>query len=504
MASAAAPADFHGSATRRHLVVRGGPQAGRRFVLQGELTIGRSASADILLEDEQVSRSHALVRQRADGTLQLVDLGSRNGSIVNGERTDAIDLETGDHVQLGRTMLVVGEEDSTADQRLQSERFEMLGQLCAGVVHDLNNALCAITASAGYLREQTGEWQVDSLECIDDIQLAANHSTKLARQLLAFARGEGAQPRRVDIATFADEMVKLTHRTFPRDVEVQIEAEPELIVHAEPSRLNQILLNLLVNARDAIAGAQRPGKIVVTARRAPVSAGRAVEICVADDGAGMDASTRARIFEPFFSTKSGGKSFGLGLATVSQLVTELGGTIRVESSPGEGSVFLVTLPAAPEANGRERSHTLPVASPVLRRGHGQRILVVDEDLWTRRTLRRVLARVGFHVIEACTGSEAVELLARTEGVRVAILDPDVPRQSNMDLLAHLKQREPAIAVIALSSGSDLDALTRARARGAYAAFPKPPSPADLVACTFDALDGVARREDFDAHTQVSD
>ena len=240
----------------------------------------------------------------------------------------------------------ITERKHLEEQLRQSHKLEAIGQLAGGIAHDFNNMLTAISGYAellGYSFEE-GDPRLDDL---DELKRAAAHAASLTRQLLTFSRKELLLPQRLDPNTIVGELETMLRRTLGEQIELTIELEPELgHVQANPDQLAQVVLNIALNARDAMPSGGR-----LTISTANVDEGR-VAIRIADTGTGMDEQTQSRIFEPFFTTKETGKGTGLGLATAYGVVSQSGGAIEVESAPGRGSTFCVLLPQVPAVSGR--------------------------------------------------------------------------------------------------------------------------------------------------------
>lgn len=482
---------------RGKLTALSGSVLGRRFVVHGTTELGRSSGCTIVLDDSEVSRTHARV-EVVDGTFVVVDCGSRNGTFVNGERVERATLAFGDKLRVGGTTFVFTRHDLVEEERIQRHRLETLGRMCVGVVHDLNNALCVVSSSVAYLREVDGrDGSNDSNECLADIAAASDQAAQLARQLVSFARGAPATPVPVDVAALCSDVLKLARRTFPQSINLAARLEPGLVVVAEPTQLHQILMNLCVNARDAILATNRPGAILVTAGRRSARSGgtQAVYISVQDDGAGIDEETRERLFEPFFSTKAEGNGFGMGLATVSDLVMQLGGHIELESAVGVGSTFTIELPEVPlrvVPSSSGRSSALQTVREEGRRSRGEHALVVDDDAGVRRSFSRVLRQAGYVVSDAEDGLAALEFLGQTaRAVDVVLLDLDMPRMGGEEALGQIKRKHPHIPVIIVSAHTASDVLASVRGRGAHAMIAKPCGPEELLSYVGRALEAKA-------------
>ncbi|HEX3757388.1 MAG TPA: ATP-binding protein [Kofleriaceae bacterium] len=338
----------------------------------------------------------------------------------------------------GRETVVVISD--ITDERAQQakaahqDRLALIGQLAGGIAHDFNNLLFIILNYAGMLEES-----LTQPEALDDVQMisqAATSATDLVRQLLAFSRREAVKPKVIDVARLVGNMKKLLQRTTGPEIDVVVDvAATGHHVLIDPSQLEQIVMNLVVNARDAITGR---GRIVVRIG----AAGRCATIEVIDTGCGMPPEVAARVFEPYFTTKALGKGTGLGLATVHGIVQHCGGEITVASELGRGTTFRIALPEtdlAPEHAG-ERA-----AGPVAR----GRVLLVDDDDQLRRLTERMLRKAGYHVASAGSAAEALAE-ARRDRFDVLLTDIVMPGMSGRDLARELVQEHPQIRVVFMS------------------------------------------------------
>ncbi|BEL06290.1 hypothetical protein Q0Z83_044810 [Actinoplanes sichuanensis] len=296
-------------------------------------------------------------------------------------------------------------------QLYQAERLDSLGQLAGGVAHDFNNILGVISGYIGFVLDELGPDHLcrADLENIDD---AARRAAALTRQLLIFSRLQPSQPEVVDLNHVVSQIERLLRRTIGEDIEFVLDIEPGLdSVIIDPSRLEQIIMNLVVNARAAMP---EGGSLVIRTRRvdqvpaaalgARPSSQHFVSLTVADTGCGMDEEVRRRAFEPFFTTRATGQGSGLGLATVYGAVHEAAGAIAVDSAPGAGTRITVYLPAADRPAPITEA---PAAAGEAARGLGERILVVEDDDDIRAITRRVLTRGGYQVVDAATRDEAL-------------------------------------------------------------------------------------------------
>jgi signal transduction histidine kinase len=282
--------------------------------------------------------------------------------------------------------------EETSEQLRQSQKMDAIGRLAGGVAHDFNNLLLAITGYADFLITSLSD--PTQKHYAEEIQSAGQRAAALTHQLLAFSRRQVLQPRVVNLNDCVREIETMLRRLIGEGVHVELALEPDLRhVEADPSQIGQVLLNLAVNARDAMAG---DGTLTITTR----NDGAAVVLEVADDGIGMDDETRTRLFEPFFTTKDIGSGTGLGLSTVYGIVAQSGGSIDVRSEPGLGATFTVRLPVT-EATARA---TVAV-QPAPERG-AERILVVDDEKVVRELLAQMLREQGYEVAVAGSAHEA--------------------------------------------------------------------------------------------------
>ena len=345
-------------------------------------------------------------------------------------------------------------QKKTEDQLRQSQKMEAVGRLAGGVAHDFNNLLGIVTACSELLRDQA---DANSVEYIDNIQEAAKRGATLTRQLLAFSRRQPAQSQLLDLNHRLKEVSKLLKPLMGDDVEIVLRAHSrEAIVEADLGHLDQVIMNLAVNSRDAMP---HGGRLVIEtsvsdfdesfAQEHPsMTAGRYVMMAVSDNGTGMDETTRSRIFEPFFTTKETGKGTGLGLATVYGIVKQSGGHIWVYSELGHGTTFKIYLPSADKklANGEEnQEEELP------RRREGTTVLLAEDDAVMRRLTRKMLEQHGYRVLEAEDGKAALDVIA-TAGVRIDLTLTDVVMKgmTGPELVRRLIDAFPAMKIVYMS------------------------------------------------------
>jgi signal transduction histidine kinase/ActR/RegA family two-component response regulator len=340
------------------------------------------------------------------------------------------------------------------EQLRQSQKMEALGRLAGGVAHDFNNLLTVIKGHSELIvdRVPTGSPVLISGQ---QIGKAADRAASLTRQMLAFSRKQALQPKVLNVNALVDDLGKLLKRLMPEDIEVEFRADPSLgHVRADAGQLDQVLMNLTVNARDAMP---RGGKITIETEnvtvtpefaraRPPIEPGDYVKLAVIDTGTGMDAETKAHIFEPFFSTKDPGKGTGLGLATVYGVVKQTGGYLWVDTELGVGSKFEVYLPRVND----------PVDCDVVGRNifvckaTRQTVLLVEDEPAVREVACEFLTAAGYRVLAAEDGERAMQIAARESAIDVLITDMVMPRMRGAELAREMQRWKPAAKVIYMS------------------------------------------------------
>ncbi|MBZ5719522.1 MAG: PAS domain S-box protein [Acidobacteriia bacterium] len=350
--------------------------------------------------------------------------------------------------------------DVTAHKRAeaqlrQAQKMEAVGRLAGGVAHDFNNILGIITACTELLRDRVDP-KAKSTQYIENIMKAAERGANLTRQLLAFSRQQVVQPRVLDLNERLKEIVKLLRPLMGDDVEILIAPRSTTaLVEVDPGQFDQIVLNLAVNARDAMP---RGGKLIVETstmefdqafaeQHPPMTAGKYVLLAVSDTGFGMDEATVARIFEPFFTTKEMGKGTGLGLATVYGIVRQSGGYIWVYSEPGRGTTFKTYLPCADHKVGLLSK---PEAETVPPKRHGTTILLVEDDEIMRDLTGQMLEEHGYTVIQAKDGNSALESIAANGRVDLMLTDVVMRGMGGPELVRRLSPTHPGMKVVYMS------------------------------------------------------
>ena len=469
------------------LVVLVGPDAGRRYPVAEELLIDRDAEVGLAVHDDGVSRRHSRIVRGDGGDFSIEDLGSRNGTYVNGKRITASPLRPGDKIAIGTgTILLFTRHDRYEEQVLQAQKLHLLGQLAGGIAHDFNNLIVTVLGNVTYLKDSPPK-DNELSDCLDEIETAARRAAELTSQLMSFSRPHRRSRDNVDVGKLIHEVVGLLRRTVPRSLEILTDVAGDLTVAGDASQLLQVLMNGCINAKQAMP---HGGVLRVEAR--PVhpnvnthTKGNFVRIVVEDSGLGMDEAILSRVFQPFFTTKPKGEGTGLELATAYRIVRDHGGDITMTSDLGVGSRLVITLPAA------EVEDTVPVSvehDPQSRLDG--RVLVVDDEPLVRSTARRMLERFGMRVSLAVDGLDALAVhAAEPERFDVAIVDLDMPNLDGEQTIVQLRARDPHLPVIIASGHADSERTRRLMARGRISLLPKPFDAAGLWRHVYAVLQG---------------
>lgn len=372
----------------------------------------------------------------------------------------------------------VSDRKSLETQLRQAQKMDALGRLAGGVAHDFNNLLSVILGYSQLLLD-AGLPDVPAKR-ISGILQAGQRAANLTRQLLVFSRQEIIDPKVLDVNQIVENMKSMLTCMVGEDVRLQIFSKTDWTVRADPGQLEQVVMNLVVNARDAMP---QGGAITIETKNVDldsnyadlhpaVSAGPYVQVVVSDTGMGMDAETRARIFEPFFTTKSRGT--GLGLSTVYGIVKQCGGSISVYSEPGQGAAFKVYLPAVTESVTAE--HSAAVIDPP----GGSETVLVAEDAY-RELIEEVLVAKGYNVLLAEDGQQALAMVRGLSGkIDVLLTDSVMPTARGAVLAAQMKKLFPEIKIILMSGYTDRALTTDAASVSANLFLQKPFTTATLL------------------------
>lgn len=370
-------------------------------------------------------------------------------------------------------------------QLQQAQKMEAIGRLAGGVAHDFNNLITVITGYSDLLLRSLEETS-PLRRIIEEMKRAGERAALLTRQLLAFSRNQPIEPRPLDVNGVIADTEKMLRRLIGEDIELITILRPDIgSVRADPGQLQQVLINLVVNARDAMP---QGGKLTIetdrveldaeyAARRVNVLPGPHVVLSVSDTGCGMDAETLSHIFEPFFTTK-GEKGTGLGLATVYGIVAQCGGHIDVMSEVGQGTTFKIYLPRI-VASDQEQVTSAPSRCAS---GGTETILVAEDEPFVRELIREVLQRQGYTVLEASNGVEALEVARRHTGpIHLLLTDVVMPQMNGTDLAAELRSLRPETKVLFMSGYSSRAGRSLAVLESSAMYLTKPFTPEALAA-----------------------
>jgi two-component system, cell cycle sensor histidine kinase and response regulator CckA len=339
------------------------------------------------------------------------------------------------------------EERKELEDRLHRvDRLESIGRLAGGIAHDFNNLLAVIRNYAQFLIEDLPEGS-QSREDLEQIRRAVDRATSLTRQLLIFARKERSAPRPLQLNEIVGDTERLLHRTLGEDIHLRTRLDPGLpSVELDPGQAEQVLINLALNARDAMPTG---GTLTIATGRGEHDT---VQLSVSDTGTGMTPEVADRAFEPFFTNKPEGKGTGLGLAMVYGVITGAGGNVDLQTSEGAGTTVTLSLPATETPIVEE-----PVTTEEVPRGQGERVLLVEDADALRDLTRRILTEAGYVVLEARNGVQAVRIVARQGPVDLLVSDIVMPGMSGRDLALRLRDKTPELPIVFMSGYTD-DAL----------------------------------------------
>jgi PAS domain S-box-containing protein len=453
-----------------------------------DVDAGQREDVDRLMR-EQLSRNLAATVERKyrrkdesiiQVTLTLSGLVSGGGHTLCGAVRDVTE-----HRQTEKALR------RTEEQLRQAHKMDAVGQLAGGIAHDFNNLLTAILGYAEMLSEKLGDGHPLQHEA-DQIARAGRSAASLTRQLLAFSRRQVLQPAVVDLNVVVSNVEKMLRRLIGEHIDLDIKLAPDLPrVRVDAGQLEQVLLNLAVNARDAMRDGGR-----LTIETAPLdlpdgndydlAAGRCVVLRVKDTGCGMTPAVQAHLFEPFFTTKAPGKGTGLGLSTVYGIVKQSGGAITVDTAPGKGAAFVIVLPAAV---GSEESTASPVAAARPPAKRSETVLLVEDETQVRELAVIALEGAGFTVLEAQHPEDAFEVVARHQGpVHLIVTDVVMPGMNGRVMVERLIRRFPDVRILFMSGYTDDALAPLGVAAGDVAFLHKPFTPKQLAERVRDVLE----------------
>jgi signal transduction histidine kinase/CheY-like chemotaxis protein len=401
-------------------------------------------------------------------------------------------------------------ESADADRALldahlqQTQRMEVLGRLAGGVAHDFNNLLAVILNYSAFVSEEltaavtsAPDWEQRRpgvQRDVEQIQRAAERATDLTHQLLAFARREVVQPRVLKLNDAVADVEELLRRTLGEDMELVTNLPDDLRpILADPGQIEQVLVNLAINARDAMP---RGGTLTIdtanvavdadsVAGGSPVRPGQYARLRVSDTGTGMSADVVAHAFEPFFTTRRDGAGTGLGLATVYGIVTAAEGTIGIQSEPGAGTTFTIMLPVTEQATASIEQDASYERTP-----KGETVLVVEDEEALREVTERIFTRNGYRVITAANGADALALVARHDGeIHLLVTDVVMPQMLGKEVAERVRELRPDIEVLYMSGYAQPVLASQGRLEPGVCLVDKPFSEAALLDKAGQVLNG---------------
>ncbi|HUE12828.1 MAG TPA: PAS domain S-box protein [Planctomycetaceae bacterium] len=479
---------------REARVLQWNPAAERIFGWSSAEVVGKSLPT---IPDEQRQEFETILegdwRGEPRSDLKLRRL-RKDGSLVDVSLwTAPLRDRKGQIVAILRLFADVTERMRLEEQFRQAQKMEAVGRLAGGVAHDFNNILTVIGGFCDVVLEATSP-QDPVVSDLVEIKKAADRAASLTRQLLAFSRRQVLSPKILDLNSLIRDMQKMVARILGEDVDLRLAlAEPLGQIEADPGQIEQVLLNLVVNARDAMLSG---GQLLIEAKNATLDAtytdvhfdakeGAYVLLVVSDNGVGMDAQTKSHLFEPFFTTKTEGKGTGLGLATIYGIVKQSRGFISVYSEPGRGTAFKIYFPRVDKSAASGKTETI---NPVTLAGTETVLLAEDEDT-LRALAQRVLTKSGYRVLSVPNGAEAIRLLDSHDGpFHLLVTDVVMPKAGGRQVAEHAALRFPELKVLYISGYTDDAVVLNGVFEADVAFLQKPFSPEALLRKVREVLD----------------
>ncbi len=452
--------------------------AERIFGWTAHEAIGQKATQLLRKDGDKFAETKAIVMEKGEWSGEL-DCHAKDGHIV---AVDARWTLVRDHHGVPKSILSINtditERQKLQQQILRAQRLESIGTLAGGIAHDLNNILTPLMISVNLLKEKAADAETRTL--VTALETNVQRGADMVKQVLAFGRGTKGERIAVNPARIVREVEQIVRETFPKSVQFEADVEPDIwTITGDATQLHQVLLNLCLNARDAMPNG---GKLSVHLENAVLDetyvhmhleakTGPHVVIKVTDTGAGIPPEVQEKIFEPFFTTKEGDKGSGLGLSNVRSIVKSHGGFVNFYSEVGKGSTFKVYMPASTT---KAAAEVVAVEQTKLPRGKNELVLVVDDEEAIRHTAKKVLERFNYRVLLAENGAQAVSIYAENKNeIAVVITDMAMPVMDGLATIIALKSINPAVKIIGSSGLVANSNATQAIGLGIQKFMPKP-------------------------------
>jgi PAS domain S-box-containing protein len=454
--------------------------------------MGRNVADLLRTNPEKYQAAHACMLDSGEWSGELHQASKKGAPVIVASRWTLLRDSDGNPKSMLAINSDITEHKKLQEQFLRAQRLESIGTLASGVAHDLNNILAPILMSAAILRDETSKDLREKI--VSSIETSAQRGADIVRQVLTFARGAEGKRVIVQPAHLIKEMARIAEETFPKSIRIHAKYPPSLwAIEADPTQMHQVLLNLCVNARDAMP---EGGDLVLSVENLLIDEhfstmlqgakpGAYVLVQVSDSGTGIPQEIIDQIFDPFFTTKGADKGTGLGLSTTIGIVRSHGGVINVVSEVGAGATFKVYLPAIKDAPAgvaeeSETDHSLL--------GHEELLLVVDDERSIREMAQVILQRHGYRVLIAADGTEAIKAFARQEHeIKAVITDVMMPNLDGVTLIRALRIMKPEIVIIASTGRSDEARAKELSALNLPHCLIKPYTKQDLLTAVRDAL-----------------
>lgn len=475
-----------------HRITYWNKSAEKLYGWTAEEACGRKVSELLYHEPSQFEERNSKVLTHGEWAGEVQQVSKSGAEItVEGRWTLVRDIE-------GRPKCILAintnitEQKRLEDQFLRAQRMESIGTLAGGIAHDLNNVLTPILMSVDLLNLRIKD--ASFRETLDTIASSARRGADMLNQVLSFARGMEGQKTQLQVSRLLQDLARIVGDTFPKNIHLRLkdELDERGVVTGDPTQIHQVLLNLCVNARDAMPGG---GTLTISAEHIQIDAqyaamnieareGPHIMISVEDDGLGIPPEVMPKIFDPFFTTKEMGKGTGLGLSTSLAIMKSHGGFFRVYSEPGHGSCFRVYLPTQPtEVKARPL-----VEEPVLPRGNNELVLLVDDEAAVREITRQTLEAYGYRVLLAADGAEAVSVYAKQQNeIALVLTDMRMPVMDGSTTIQVLMKMNPDVCIIAASGINSNNNAARSAGAGVRQFLPKPYTAETILRALHQAL-----------------